>query len=500
MSDYILRVKEISKSFSGVKALENIHFDLKKGEVHALMGENGAGKSTFMKILIGLVVPDSGEVLLEGENLSGSHVTETLKKGISMIHQEILIIPELTVAQNIFLGREREVSGKGGILSGWLNDSEINRQAAALLDRMGVNIAPKAKMKHLSVAQMQMVEIAKAISNNAKVIIMDEPTSAISEKEVATLFQIIRDLKAQGVSIIYISHKMDEIFQISDTITVLRDGKYIGTKRAAELDQIALIAMMVGREIDQMFPEATQPVGQELLSVKNLGRAGKFADISFNVKSGEILGLAGLMGAGRTEIARAIFGLDQWDEGEISIKQTPLRARTPREAIDRGIGYVSEDRKGLGFIPRMSVKDNITLSSMNNHRKGGFINTHSEQSVTEQMIADLKIKTAGTGQHVTYLSGGNQQKVVIGRVLLASPEIIMLDEPTRGVDVGAKFEIYKLIRSLADRGMAIIMISSELPEILGLSDRILVLSKGKQTALLSKAEATQELIMRYAVA
>lgn len=500
MSDYILRVRGISKSFSGVKALDNIHFDLKKGEVHALMGENGAGKSTFMKILIGLLTPDAGEILLEGENLIGRNVNETLKKGISMIHQEILIIPELTVAQNIFLGREREVSGKSGILSGWLNDSEINQRAAALLDRMGVNIAPKAKMRSLSVAQMQMVEIAKAVSNNAKVIIMDEPTSAISDKEVGTLFQIIRDLKVQGVGIIYISHKMDEIFRISDTITVLRDGKYIGTKSAVDLDQNALIAMMVGREIDQMFPEVTRTAGEEVISVQNLGKAGKFSNISFNVRAGEILGLAGLMGAGRTEIARAIFGLDQWDEGEVTIKQSPLRARTPREAIDRGIGYVSEDRKGLGFIPRMSVKDNITLSSMNNHRKGGFIDTHSEESVTEKMIADLKIKTAGTGQHVTYLSGGNQQKVVIGKVLIASPEIIILDEPTRGVDVGAKFEIYKLIRSLADRGMAIIMISSELPEILGLSDRILVLSKGKQTALLSKKEATQELIMRYAVA
>ncbi|WP_353717468.1 sugar ABC transporter ATP-binding protein [Dyadobacter sp. 676] len=500
MSDYLLRVREISKSFAGAKALDNIRFDLKKGEVHALMGENGAGKSTFMKILVGLVAPDSGEILLEGENLVGNNVNETLKKGISMIHQEILVVPELTVAQNIFLGRERELSGKSGVLSGWLNDSETNRRAAALLGRMGVDIAPKAKMKHLSVAQMQMVEIAKAISNNAKVIIMDEPTSAISDKEVATLFQIIGDLKAQGVGIIYISHKMDEIFRISDTVTVLRDGKYINTKSAAELDQNALIAMMVGREIDQMFPEATQPAGGEVLSVRNLSRAGKFANISFRVKAGEILGLAGLMGAGRTEIARAIFGLDQWDEGEITIKGMSLRARTPREAIDKGIGYVGEDRKGLGFIPSMSVKDNITLSSINNHRKGGFIDTHSEQSVTGKMIADLKIKTAGTGQQVAHLSGGNQQKVVIGRVLLASPDLIILDEPTRGVDVGAKFEIYKLIRSLADRGMAIIMISSELPEILGLSDRILVLSKGKQTALLSKAEATQELIMKYAVA
>nr|WP_295934546.1 sugar ABC transporter ATP-binding protein [uncultured Dyadobacter sp.] len=500
MTETILTVRDLSKSFSGVKALDKVCFDLKKGEVHALMGENGAGKSTFMKVLIGLVTPDSGDVTLEGESLAGCHVNETLKRGISMIHQEILIVSELTVAQNIFLGREREVSGKSGILSGWLNDSEINRRAAALLDRMNVHIAPNAKMKDLSVAQMQMVEIAKAISNNAKVIIMDEPTSAISDKEVATLFNIIRDLKSQGVSIIYISHKMDEIFEISDTITVLRDGQYIGTRSAVELDQHALIAMMVGREIGQMFPQAVNAPGEEVLAVSNLGKVGKFSNITFKVYAGEILGLAGLMGAGRTEIARAIFGLDEWDEGEIYVKKQTMRIRSPREAIDRGIGYVSEDRKGLGFIPRMSVKDNITLSSIGNHRKGPFINTQSEQTVTGQMITDLRIKTAGTGQKVTYLSGGNQQKVVIGRVLLASPEIIILDEPTRGVDVGAKFEIYKLIRSLADSGIAIIMISSELPEILGMSDRIVVLSKGRQTALLSKAEATQELIMKYAVA
>lgn len=500
MKETILAVRDLSKSYSGVKALDKVCFDLKKGEVHALMGENGAGKSTFMKILIGLVTPDSGEVILEGESLAGCNVNETLKKGISMIHQEILIVSELTVAQNIFLGREREVSGKSGLLSGWLNDSEINRRAAALLDRMNLHIAPNAKMKHLSVAQMQMVEIAKAISNHAKVIIMDEPTSAISDKEVATLFKIIRDLKSQGVSIIYISHKMDEIFEISDTITVLRDGRYIGTRSAGELDQHALIAMMVGREIEQMFPQPANAPGNEVLSVSNLGKAGKFSNISFKVHAGEILGLAGLMGAGRTEIARAIFGLDEWDEGEIHVKKQAAHIRSPREAIERGIGYVSEDRKGLGFIPRMSVKDNITLSSIDKHRKGPFVNTQSEQTVTGQMITDLRIKTAGTGQKVTYLSGGNQQKVVIGRVLLASPEIIILDEPTRGVDVGAKFEIYKLIRSLADKGIAIIMISSELPEILGMSDRIVVLSKGRQTALLSKAEATQEVIMKYAVA
>ncbi|MCF2486609.1 sugar ABC transporter ATP-binding protein [Dyadobacter sp. CY347] len=500
MIESILKVSNLSKSFSGVKALDNVHFELKRGEVHALMGENGAGKSTFMKILIGLLAPDSGEISFEGTDLRNSNVSDTLKRGISMIHQEILIIPELTVAQNIFLGREKELSGRKDWTSGWLNDTAIDKKAAVLLEEMGVNIDRKAKMKHLSVAQMQMVEIAKAISNDAKVIIMDEPTSAISDKEVDTLFKIIKDLRAKGVSIIYISHKMDEIFEISDTITVLRDGQYIATKSAVELDKPSLIAMMVGREIDHMFPESNSAKGDLALSINGLCRKGQFSDINFEVHAGEILGFAGLMGAGRTEIARVIFGLDKLDGGEIRIKNKSVINKTPREAIENGIGYVSEDRKGLGFIPGMSVKDNTTLASMNRHRKGIFIDQTSERISTEQMIDDLRIKTADMDQKVTYLSGGNQQKVVIGKVLLAAPEIIILDEPTRGVDVGAKFEIYKLIRNLADKGIAIIMISSELSEILGMSDRILVLSKGKQTAILSRAEATQELIMKYAVA
>ncbi|MCE7061653.1 sugar ABC transporter ATP-binding protein [Dyadobacter sp. CY343] len=500
MPEYILTVNQLSKSFSGIKALENVSFNLRKGEVHALMGENGAGKSTFMKILIGLLAPDSGEIIFEGKNLHDSNVGDTLKNGISMIHQEILIVPELTVAQNIFLGREKSVSGKKGLFAGWLDDSGINEKSEQILKQLGVDISPRTKMKYLSVAQMQMVEIAKAISNDAKVIIMDEPTSAISDKEVEMLFKMIRDLKAKGVSIIYISHKMDEIFQISDTITVLRDGKYIGTKSADELDQNALISMMVGREIGQMFPEGSKDIKEEILSVENLGKKGKFSNISFAVHAGEIVGFSGLMGAGRTEIARAIFGLDQLDEGMIRISGKTVQINSPLKALKNGIGYVSEDRKGLGFIPKMSVRDNVTLSSMKRHRKGIFINTKSEETATAQMIADLRIKTSGMDQKVTNLSGGNQQKVVIGKVLLAVPQLIILDEPTRGVDVGAKFEIYKLIRNLAENGMAIILISSELPEILGMCDRIIILSKGKQTATLSRQEATQELIMKYAVA
>lgn len=489
--DYILRVRNLSKSFLGVKALDSVQLNLRKGEVHALMGENGAGKSTFMKILMGLLAPDAGEIVLEGEVLKNTNVHDTLKKGISMIHQEILVVPELTVAQNIFLGRET---------ARWLNDKEINQQSEALLTQMGLKINPKAKMKHLSVAEMQMVEIAKAISNNAKVIIMDEPTSAISDKEVTTLFSIIRDLKNKGVAIIYISHKMDEIYEIADTITVLRDGQYIGTQNVTDLDRKALIAMMVGREIETLYPESLTAKGNAVLSVQNLSRQGKFKDISFDVHKGEVLGIAGLMGAGRTEIARAIYGLDNYDSGEILIEGQKASINSPHDAIKNGIGYVSEDRKGWGFIPAMSVKHNISLTNLPNHaNRGGWVQVKSETTSAEKMVNDLKIKTASIDQQVSYLSGGNQQKVVIGRVLSASPKIVILDEPTRGVDVGAKYEIYKLVNQLKINGIAVIMISSELPEILGMSDRILVLSKGKQTALLSKQEASQEKIMHYAV-
>ena len=488
---YILQVRNLSKSFLGVKALDKVQLNLRKGEVHALMGENGAGKSTFMKILMSLLTPDAGEIVFEGEALKNSNVLDALKRGISMIHQEMLVVPELTVAQNIFLGRET---------ARWLNDKEINQQSEALLGQMGLAINPKTKMKYLSVAEMQMVEIAKAISNNAKVIIMDEPTSAISDKEVATLFNIIRVLKNKGVAIIYISHKMDEIYEIADTITVLRDGHYIGTESKAELDKKTLIAMMVGREIETLYPESLAVKGKAVLSVHNLSRQGKFADISFDVHEGEVLGIAGLMGAGRTEIARAIYGLDKYDGGEIAIEGQKISIKSPQDAIKNGIGYVSEDRKGWGFIPAMSVKHNISLTNLHKHTKGlGFIQTQKEDTSAEKMLNELKIKAASIDQHVTYLSGGNQQKVVIGRVLSALPKIVILDEPTRGVDIGAKFEIYKLINKLTNSGIAVVMISSELPEILGMSDRILVLSKGKQTALLSKQEATQENIMRYAV-
>ncbi len=491
-SQNILQVQNLSKSFLGVKALDNIQFSLQKGEIHALMGENGAGKSTFMKILMGLLKPDSGEIIFEGEVLKSHNVHENLQKGISMIHQEILVVPELTVAQNIFLGRETNYRS-------WLNDKAINQKAQEILDAIGIKINAQTKIKNLSIAEMQMVEIAKAVSNNAKVIIMDEPTSALTDNEVAMLFKIIKDLKAKGVAIIYISHKMDEIYEITDRITVLRDGQYIATKNTNELDKNALIALMVGRQINDLFLENNSIKGESILSVQNLNKKGKFKDINFEVHAGEVLGIAGLMGAGRTEIARAIFGLDKYDSGEIIIKGNKVEIKSPEDAIKNGIGYVSEDRKALGFIPALSIKENISLSSLGNFAKTWFVNASNEHEAATRLSTDLKIKSTSINQKVMTLSGGNQQKVVIGKVLLTAPSLIILDEPTRGIDIGAKFEIYKLINQLTDKGIAVIMISSELPEILGMSDRIMVLSKGKQTALLSKQEATQEKIMQYAV-
>jgi inositol transport system ATP-binding protein len=491
-TEQIIRVKDLNKSFSGIKALDNIQFDLKKGEVHALMGENGAGKSTFMKILMGLLHSDSGTINFNSELIENMDVHSMLQKGISMIHQEILMVPELTVAQNIFLGREI----KQGY---WVDEQQINQKSKEILDLIGLKLDVRTKAKNLSIAEMQLIEIAKAISNHAKVIIMDEPTSALSEKESAMLFKIIHDLKSKGVAIIYISHKLEEIFQIADRITVLRDGKFIATKNTNELNKNSLISLMVGREIDHLFSSESRVPGHVILEVQGLTKQGKFDDINFKVHAGEVLGIAGLMGAGRTEIARAIYGLDKIDSGRFILKGQKTEIRSPKDSIEIGIGYVSEDRKSLGFIPELSAIENISLSSLKKHSKGWFIQTKNEAKASSHMAGDLKIKAASLKQKVINLSGGNQQKVVIAKVLLASPSLIILDEPTRGIDIGAKYEIYKLINQLANNGLAVIIISSELPEILGMSDRILVLSKGKQTAILSKQEATQEKIMHYAV-
>lgn len=490
--EVVLRVRELSKSFAGIRALDDVQLDVRRGEVHALMGENGAGKSTLMKILVGLVTPDTGEVWLENQSLAGLSLREIRDRGLSMIHQEMLLVPELTVAQNLFLGRESR-------LLGWLDNRKLNARAAEVLSRMGLNLDPARKARDLSIAEMQLVEIARAISTDARVIIMDEPTSALSDREVAVLFGLIKDLKARGVAVIYISHKMEEISAIADTVTVLRDGRYIATHPAAELSESKLIALMVGRELGTLFPETVSAAGAEVLSVSGLTRAGAFSDISFAVHAGEVLGMGGLMGAGRTEIARVLYGLDQPDSGGIRFDGQAVRIRTPREAIRLGIGYVGEDRKASGFIPKMSVRENLTLGSLTTHVRKGLVSASSEGEAVTRMIESLKIKASGPEQEVVQLSGGNQQKVVIGKVLLASPRLIILDEPTRGIDIGAKAEIYRLIARLKAEGCAILLISSELPELIGLSDRILILAQGKQKALVPASEASQERLLHYAM-
>jgi inositol transport system ATP-binding protein len=491
-AEQILKVSGLSKSFLGIKALDNIHFDLNKGEVHAIMGENGAGKSTFMKILIGLIKADSGSVSLNSELIENMDVHSIMQRGISMIHQEILMIPELSVAQNIFLGRETNRAFL-------LDEKAIIQKAEELMSSMGLDIKVRTKAKYLSIAELQLIEIAKAVSNNASVIIMDEPSSALSSIEVEILFKIIKDLKNKGVAIIYISHKMEEIYQIADRITVLRDGKFIATKNTADLDKNSLIALMVGREIEELFSSNSMAQDEIVLKVKNLCKKGKFSDINFEVHAGEVLGIAGLMGAGRTEIARAIFGLDSFDSGEILLKGKTVQIRSPKDAISKGIGYVSEDRKALGIIPELSVNQNISLSSILNFSRRWLIDKKKENKAIIKIAKELSIKSSALNQKIINLSGGNQQKVVIARVLMASPFLIILDEPTRGIDIGAKHEIYKLIRQLTKNGLAVIMISSELPEILGMSNRILVLSKGKQKTILTQKDSSQEKIMQYAL-
>ncbi|TAE28163.1 MAG: sugar ABC transporter ATP-binding protein [Cytophagales bacterium] len=493
MPNPILTVSNLSKSFSGVRALHNVQLALHPGEVHALLGENGAGKSTFMKILIGLLTPDSGEIWFDGEPLRANNVHDVLKRGISMIHQELLTVPELTVAQNIFLGREPKRWG-------FVDEAKLNSQAETLLQQLGVDLRPDARMKHLSVAQMQLVDIAKALSNDAKVIIMDEPTSALSDTEVQTLFGIIRDLQRKGVAIIYISHKLDEIFALCNTITVLRDGQLIDSRPATDYTPQTLIAQLVGRTLESLFPEPNISTGREVLRVEKLGQPNKFEGISFSVHAGEVVGLGGLMGAGRSEVVQALFGMEPHKQGRIYINGQPVQIHTPQDAIRHGIGFVGEDRKQTGFIPALSVRENITLICLPNFTKRGLVHEPNETVAANRTARDLNIKTAGLGQRVMHLSGGNQQKVVLGKVLLSKPSLVILDEPTRGIDVGAKAEIYKLINQLTSNGIAVLLISSELPELLGLSHRIVVLAKGKQTAVLLREEATPQTVMQYAMA
>ncbi|MEC2057692.1 sugar ABC transporter ATP-binding protein [Peribacillus psychrosaccharolyticus] len=491
--NYILEMENVTKEFPGVKALDSIQFKVKKGSVHALMGENGAGKSTLMKIIFGIYTPDTGMIKFKGHDLKVSSTKEALKNGISMIHQELSPVPHMTVAENIFLGRE-PTKGKFG----WVNNKKMIEDAKDLFKTLNIDLDPNSKMKDLSIANMQMVEIATAVSYDADLIIMDEPTSAITEKEVEKLFEIINSLNAKGVSIIYISHKMDEIFRICDEITVFRDGQYIGTKETTELTQDTLIQMMVGREIKQVFHKEKAEIKEVILAVSNLSKEGKFDNISFEVRKGEIVGISGLMGSGRTEVIESIFGIDPPDSGDIFIHGEKVKIKTPQDAIKLKVALLTEDRKLSGAFLPISIKENMIISSIDQFLERGYINKKLVDEACNEQVEQLNIKTPSTDQLIMNLSGGNQQKVLLARWLLNDPDILILDEPTRGVDVGAKSEIHKLMSKLAQKGTAILMISSEMPEVLGMSDRVIVMHEGNKKGELNREEANQEKILEMA--
>jgi ribose transport system ATP-binding protein len=491
----LVSVQNVSKNFPGVRALSHVRFELLAGEVHALVGENGAGKSTLMKILAGIYPRDGGEILYKGEPVNFASPRAAQMMGIGIIHQELQLMNHLTVAQNIFIGREPP-----GRLGVFLDEDKLNRQASEILAHMHLKLDPRAIVGGLTVANQQMVEIAKALSFNSRVLIMDEPTAALNNAEIAELFNIIRELKARGVGIVYISHKMDELKQISDRVTVLRDGEYVATvPTSTSLDTI--IGMMVGRTLmdDVQHPPLVASRGEVALEVRSLNCGPLVRNVSFTLRRGEILGFAGLMGAGRTEVARAIFGADRIESGEIIVRGVAASIKSPADAVALGIGYLSEDRKRFGLAVGMDVASNVVMATLARHLKFKFVlRQQAIRATVESFIRLLSIRTPSATQEVRLLSGGNQQKVVIAKWLARDCDILFFDEPTRGIDVGAKAEIHKLLRSLADQGKAIVMISSELPEILRMSDRIVVMCEGRITGVLEWKGATQERIMQLA--
>lgn len=489
--EQLLDMQNISKSFGTNRVLQNVRFDLNSGEVHALIGENGAGKSTLMKILMGIYTADSGNIKIFGKDTVFSGPSQALNAGVAMIHQELNPILDMSVAENIFMGKEK----RKGVFA---DKKGQEKEAAKYLEMLGVHISPSKLMRTLDVSQMQMVEIAKTLSYGARIIIMDEPTSAITDSEVERLFQNIEKLKRQGIGIIYISHKMDELFKIADRITVLRDGQYVLTSGINDITPQQLIRSMVGREINEIYPEHKSSAGQVLLSVRHAGRKGEFKDISFDLHSGEKLGIAGLMGAGRTELVMALFGATKLNEGEVEVEGKPVELKSPADAIRHRIALVTEDRKFYGLNLMASVEDNIVSVIEKKISRGGFYNKRKGKRCAEEMINKLNIKVTSPKQLTGNLSGGNQQKVVLAKWLLNDPDIIIFDEPTRGIDVGAKAEIYKIIEDLARDGKGIIVISSEMPELIGLSHRMIVLHEGEMTGTLERDELIQENIMTLA--
>ncbi|WP_283675631.1 sugar ABC transporter ATP-binding protein [Butyricicoccus sp. Marseille-Q5471] len=487
--EYILEMHDIVKEFPGVRALKGVQLKVRPGTVHTLMGENGAGKSTLMKCLIGIHPPTSGKILFKGKEIQFKTTLEAMNSGISMIHQELSPVPERSVCDNVWLGREPR---KGLIV----DHKKMKKDCVELFRKLNLDLDPDEKMGNLTVAKMQMVEIAKAVSYESQIVIMDEPTSALTETEVEHLFKIIEDLKKKNVAIIYISHKMDEIFRISDDITVYRDGEYIATDRAENLNVDKLIQLMVGREVGAMFPKVECAIGETVLKVENLSSGRAVKNVSFELHRGEILGFAGLVGAGRTETVETIFGMRHKTSGKVYKDGKELQIKSPEQAIRNKIALLTEDRRGNGIVGLLSIKENTVLASLKSY---GFPLNHAKMRTdTDEYIKKLNTKTPSMDTPIKNLSGGNQQKVLVGRWLLTDPDVLIVDEPTRGIDVGAKAEIHSLITKLAGEGKAIIMISSELPEVMGMADRILVMHEGEMTGIIDRKDATSELIMQYA--
>lgn len=489
----VLEIEGIRKEFPGVVALDNVQFRLRRGTVHALMGENGAGKSTLMKIIAGIYTPDRGTIRLRGEEVKLGGPLDALERGIAMIHQELALMPFMTVAENIWIRREpRNVFGI-------IDHAEMAAKTQALFDRLNIQIDPLAEVRFLTVAQRQMIEIAKAVSYESDVLIMDEPTSALTETEVEHLFKIIRDLRARGIGIVYITHKMNELFEIADEFSVFRDGTYVGTHASSEVTRDDIIRMMVGREITDMFPKEEAEIGAPVLQVENLSLNGVFHDISFEVRAGEIFGLAGLVGSGRSNVAEALFGVRPATSGTIRINGREVQMASPAVAMREGMAFLTEDRKDTGCFLPLSVRENMQIASLHDqHVRAGIVEQKAVDARCAEMKDALRIKTPDLDERIENLSGGNQQKVLLARWLMTKPRILILDEPTRGIDVGAKSEIHRLISRLAKEGVAVVMISSELPEVLGMSDRIMVMHEGHMTGILERAEADQVKIMELA--
>ena len=492
--DALLKLNGIVKSFAGVQALKGVSFELMPGEVHALVGENGAGKSTLIKVITGAHRPDAGTLIINGKTIERNDPTLSKSLGVAVIYQQPALFPDLTVAENIALRLER---GGPWRLIKW---GERKRRAQQLLDRVGASISPDAFVRELTMPQQQLVEIASALGGDAKTLILDEPTASLSDREVENLFRVIRELRAQGVGMVYISHRLEELPQIADRVTVLRDGSYVATKPMAEVDRAEMIRLMVGRSLEAVFPKIEVPLGDVVLEARGICcKESGVQAVSLSVRAGEILGLAGLVGAGRTELARVLFGLTPADTGQMFLNGKPVTVNSPSKAVDLGIAYVPEDRRRHGVILEMPVASNVTLTILDRLATVGFIRFGRERQIATSLVQKLGVKTPSIATPVGNLSGGNQQKVSVARWLAAEPSVIILDEPTQGVDVGAKAEIHRLMGELAQRGLAIIMISSELPEVLGMSDRIAVMHGGRIVGELSRAQATQEKVLELAL-